>query len=145
MNDSDDLDERVAAKVRSSFAAQSMMGSIGAELVSVAHGIVTITAPVHEGFRQQQDVAHGGLVFTIGDSAAGYAALSTMPLDVEVMTVEMKINLLSPASERLVAEGRVIKPGRRLIVVAADIWDERSNGDRKLVAAMQGTMIPVGL
>ena len=93
--------------------------------------------------RQQHDVGHAALAFAIGDTAAGYAALTLMPDEAEVMTVEMKINLLSPsAGERLVAEGRVIRPGRRLMVVTADVWAE--TGDkRKHVAILQGTMIPV--
>ena len=34
----------------------------------------------------------------------------------------MKVNLLTPASgERLLAEGRVIRPGRRLVVVGAEV------------------------
>ena len=61
----------------------------------------------------------------------------------EVMTVEMKINLLSPATgDRLVAEGRVVKAARRIVVVAADVWAETAAG-RKHVAMLQGTMIPV--
>jgi acyl-coenzyme A thioesterase PaaI-like protein len=61
----------------------------------------------------------------IGDSAAGYSALTLMPEGAEVMTVEMKINLMSPAlGDRLVAEGRVIRGRRRIVVVAADVFAE---------------------
>ncbi len=139
------IDKALETRVRDSFARQSMMNSIGAELVSVGVGKVSIAAPVMQGYCQQQGFAHGGLVFTLGDSAAGYAALSVLPTGVEVMTVELKINLLAPASGRLIAEGRVLKPGRRLIVVAADVWSEDSEGARTQVAALQGTMIPVKL
>ncbi len=66
-----------------------------------------------------------------------------MPEAAEVMTVEMKINLMSPATgDQLVAEGRVIRPGRRIMVVAADVWAETGK-TRKHVAMLQGTMIPV--
>lgn len=62
----------------------------------------------------------------------------------EVMSVEMKINLLAPGrGVRLVAEGRVLKPGRRLVVVTADIWAEAEDGVRSHAAHMLGTMIPV--
>jgi uncharacterized protein (TIGR00369 family) len=130
-------------RIRESFARQSMMATVGAELTAVEPGRVVIAAPVGDGFRQQQGFAHAGLTFTLGDTAAGYAALTVLPPDVEVMTVEMKINLLAPGVGRLVAEGRVLKPGRRLVVVAADVWAEDGKGDRKHVAALQGTMIPV--
>ncbi|MEP1209971.1 MAG: PaaI family thioesterase [Rhizobiaceae bacterium] len=139
------ISQDIEAKIRSSFAAQSMMETFGAELKEVASGNVTVTAPVLEGLRQQQDFAHGGLIFSIGDSAAGYAALSVMPVEAEVLTVEMKINLMSPApaSSMLIAEGRVLKPGRRLVVVASDVWSQSHDGERVQVAALQGTMIPV--
>ena len=132
-----------ADRIRESFERQSMMRSIGARLLRVEPGRVAVGGPVGDGFRQQQGFAHAGLVFALGDNAAGYAALSILPEGVEVMTVEMKINLLAPGAGRLVAEGRVIRPGRRLVVVAADVWAEDAAGERRHVAAMQGTMIPV--
>ncbi|MEP0941434.1 MAG: PaaI family thioesterase [Rhizobiaceae bacterium] len=104
---SDPLDPKVESKVRDSFARQSMMTSVGAHLVSVNHGEVVISAPILDGFRQQQNLAHGGLVFSLGDTAAGFAALSVMPHDMEVVTVEIKINLMAPAEGQLVAVGRV--------------------------------------
>ena len=120
-----------------------MMQTLGAELDSVAEGRVVITAPILPTSLQQQGAGHAGLAFSIGDSAAGYAALTVMPDGAEVMTVEMKINLMAPAlGERLVAEGRVIRPGRRIMVVAADVWAETEDS-RKHVAMLQGTMIPV--
>ncbi len=131
------------ARVRENFARQSMMATIGADLVTVAPGRVVIAAPVGEGFRQQQGFGHAALTFALGDTAAGYAALTVMQPGVDVLTVEMKINLLAPGIGRLVAEGRVIRPGRRLIVVAADVWAEDEKGGRKQVAALQGTMIPI--
>ena len=119
------------------------MTTIHAEIAAIEAGRVVIDAPVAQGFLQQHRFAHGGLVFTLGDTAAGYAALTMLPLDVEVMTVEMKINLLSPGSGKLRAEGRILKAGRRITVVAAEVWAEDSAGKQKQVAALQGTMIPV--
>lgn len=139
------IETEAARRVRESFARQSMMGAVGARVVSVRPGRVTLEAPVRPEFRQQQGFAHGGLIFTLGDCAAGYAALSVMPPDVEVMTAELKINLLAPGQGRLVAEGRVLKPGRRLVVVAADVWAEEEDRARRHVAALQGTMVPVAM
>lgn len=133
----------IERKVRASFAAQTLMTTLGAELLTLAPGFARVRAPILEQSRQQHGAAHAGLTFSIGDSAAGYAALSLMPEDAEVMTVEMKINLLSPATgECLVAEGRVVKPGRRLSIVQAEVFAETA-GDRRQVALLQGTMIPV--
>ncbi|AUH66277.1 phenylacetic acid degradation protein [Paracoccus zhejiangensis] len=133
----------IAAKVRASFDRQTMMQTLGAEMVEIGPGRIIITAPILPTVLQQQGAGHAGLTFSIGDSAAGFAALTLMPSEAEVMTVEMKLNLMSPAiGERLVAEGRVIRPGRRIMVVAADVWAE-TGGARKHVAMLQGTMIPV--
>ena len=131
------------ARIRASFGRQTMMQTLGAALVSIAPGQVSIRAPILPGCLQQHGAGHAGLAFSIGDSAAGYAALSLMPDGAEVMTVEMKINLLSPATgDHLIAEGRVIRPGRRILVVAADVWAVTGT-ERKQVAMLQGTMIPV--
>ena len=133
----------IEARIRDSFDKQTMMQTLGAALDSVTEGRVMIIAPILPTSLQQQGAGHAGLAFSIGDSAAGYSALTMMPDGAEVMTVEMKINLMAPAiGDRLVAEGRVVRAGRRIVVVAADVFAE-VNGARKHVAMMQGTMIPV--
>ena len=130
-------------RIHSSFGAQSMMETLGATLENVTRGSVTITAPILPGAMQQQGFGHAGLTFSIGDSAAGYAALTTLPLDSEVVTAEIKINLLAPAmGHRLIAVGKVVKPGKRLCVVTSEVFAE-TDGTRKLIAILQGTMVPV--
>ncbi|GLO75434.1 thioesterase superfamily protein [Phaeobacter italicus] len=130
-------------RIRNSFASQTMMQTLGAEITDVGQGSVTITAPILPGSRQQHGVAHAALSFAIGDSAAGYAALTLMPEDSEVMTAEMKINLLAPgAGDYLRATGKVIKPGRRLVIVTAEVH-AITGSEEKLVALLQGTMVPV--
>jgi uncharacterized protein (TIGR00369 family) len=129
----------IQPRVADSFARQKMMAAIGAELVHADAGLCRIAAPILPAFTQQHGFGHAALTFSLGDTAAGYAALSVMPDSAEVLTAEMKINLLAPAKgERLVAEGRVLKPGRRLVVIAAEV-----RADDALIAVLQGTMIPV--
>lgn len=133
----------ITDRITASFAAQTMMGTLGAELLEIKEGLVRITAPLLEGTRQQQGFGHAGLTFSIGDSAAGYAALTLLPLDMEVVTAEIKVNLLTPArGDRLIATGRVIKPGKRLSVVTAEVHAE-NEGVQTLIAIFQGTMVPV--
>ncbi|MGR3616799.1 MAG: PaaI family thioesterase [Paracoccaceae bacterium] len=130
-------------RIKDSFARQSLMATFGAELYRVEKGAIEISAPILPTSLQQHGAAHAGLTFAIGDSAAGYSALSMMGQDVEVMTAEMKINLLAPAvGDFLIARGRVIKPGRRLIVVSSEVFSHTAKAE-KLVAIMQGTMVPV--
>lgn len=120
-----------------------MMATLGAELVSAGDGRCVISAPISAGALQQHGAGHAALTFALGDTAAGYAALSTMAEGREVMTAEIKINLLAPAvGDRLIATGEVVKAGRRLVVVRADVEVEQ-DGVRRCVAILQGTMVPV--
>jgi uncharacterized protein (TIGR00369 family) len=139
-----DLDPQIVQKLHASFDSQAMMATLGAKLVSTIPGEVVIEAPILPIATQQHGFGHAGLSFSIGDSAAGYAALSLMPLDREVLTAEIKINLLAPAKgNQLRATGRVLKPGKRLVVVAADVH-AIDQGVETLIAVLQGTMVPVG-
>ncbi|PWE27071.1 phenylacetic acid degradation protein [Pararhodobacter marinus] len=136
-------DISMETRVRASFAQQTMMQTLAASLISVEPGRCVIRAPIVDHLRQQHGAAHAGLAFTLGDTAAGYAALSMMPGDTEVMTVEMKINLLSPAlGEALEAVGQVMRAGKRLTIVTAEVFALQGE-TRKSVALLQGTMIPV--
>ena len=106
-----------ANRVRSSFAHQSLMNLIGAELVRVLAGEVEIEIPFRQDLTQQHGFLHAGVIAAIVDSACGYAALSLMPARASVLTVEFKVNLLAPAKgERFVARGKVVKPGRTITV-----------------------------
>ncbi len=141
--DWDPLDPEIEARVRASFAAQGLMQTFGARIARLGRGRVTIAAPIGPGVTQQMGFAHAGLSFAIGDSAAGYAALSALEMGAEVLTSEMKIHLLAPArGETLEAHGRVIRAGRRLVVVAADIH-ALDRGERRHVATLLGSMIPI--
>ena len=129
------------ARVRGSFARQNAMGLIGARVTRVEPGRVEIELPVREDLGQQHGFVHGGIVGMIADSAGGYAAFTLMPADASVLTVEYKVNMLAPAEgDLLIARGEVLKPGRTLSVVRADVWARR--GDRETrVAAMQQTLM----
>lgn len=129
--------------IRDSFARQGLMTSFHAEILHIGLGQVILRMPITEAVGQQHGFAHAGASFALGDSAAGYAALSTMPEGSEVLTIEMKINLIAPASGHVLrATGEVLKSGRRLSVVRATVEVEAKDGTRKPVALLQGTMIP---
>ncbi len=132
-------------RIQTSFARQTLMQTFGASLESVSKGSVVIAAPILPGARQQHGYAHAGLTFALGDAAAGYAALTHLPEDQEVMTAEVKINLLAPGKgEQLRATGTVLKPGRRLVVVTAQVHALEA-GKETLIAQLQGTMVPVAI
>jgi uncharacterized protein (TIGR00369 family) len=134
-------DPDYAQRVARSFAKQGIMGTLGASLQRVAPGEVDIVLPIGPAVAQQHGFAHAGAVSTIADSAAGFAALTLMPVSTGVLTAEFKINLMSPAAgERLVACGRVIKAGRLLTIAQAEVFAE-TDGSRKLVALLTSTLV----
>jgi uncharacterized protein (TIGR00369 family) len=138
------LNPSFAEDVAASFAQQSIMNLIGARLSLVEPGIVEITLPYRDDLTQQNGYLHAGIVTTIADSACGYAAYSLMPAGAGVLSVEFKVNLLRPAQgESFVARAEVIKAGRTLTVVRADVFGIVRETERALVATMQGTMICV--
>ena len=131
-------------EIKASFAKQTIMALIGAELTRVEPGVVEITLPYRADLAQQHGYLHAGIVTTIADSACGYAAYSLMPPESEVLSVEFKVNLLRPAQgERFVATAEVVKSGKTLTVVRADVFGVDHEGQRQLIATMLGTMICV--
>jgi len=130
-----------AQEIEQSFAKQTIMGLIGAELTRIEPGVIEITLPYRADLAQQHGYLHAGIVTTIADSACGYAAYSLMPLNSEVLSVEFKVNLLRPAKgETFSAVAEVVKAGKTLTVVRADVFGIEQER-RELVATMLGTMI----
>jgi uncharacterized protein (TIGR00369 family) len=128
-------------RVRDSFARQSIMRLLGARLSEVVPGRVTITLPYRHDLCQQHGFFHAGVTSTIADSAGGYAGFTLFPAESSVMTVEFKINFLAPADgELLRAEGRVVRPGRRLTVCDVDVLAEKG-GNTTLCARLTQTLI----
>ena len=130
-----------ADEIKQSFAKQTIMGLIGAELTRVEPGVIEITLPYRADLTQQHGYLHAGIVTTIADSASGYAAYSLMPPNSEVLSVEFKVNLLRPAKgETFSAVAEVVRSGKTLTVVRADVF-AMDRERRDLVATMLGTMI----
>jgi uncharacterized protein (TIGR00369 family) len=137
------LDPDFERKVRESFARQRAMATLGASLARVVPGEVDVTLPFRADLTQQHGFLHGGVITAVVDSACGYAALSLMPAGTAVLTVEFKVNLVSPGrGDRFLARGRVIRPGRTLMVCAGEmVVDEPGAG--QVVALMQATMMVI--
>ena len=132
------------ARVRSSFARQKVMATIGAELTRVNLGEVEIEMPFRGDLTQQHGFLHAGIISTALDSACGYAAYSVMPADAAVLTIEFKVNLLSPGKgERFLFRGQVTKPGRTIIVADGQAYAYDAEGEARMIATMTGTMMVV--
>lgn len=136
-----ETDAQIAERVRRDAKKQAFLKTIGAELTAIHRGYAEFCIALRPELTQQHGFSHAGVITTIADVAAGYAAYSLMPAASEVLSVEFKVNLLRPSvGERLVARARVIKPGRTLTVVHSDVY-ALANDTEKHVASFQGTMI----
>ena len=117
------------------------MRTLGASLEAIESGTVTVGCPYDERLTQQHGLLHGGVLASLVDVACGYAALTMMPADREVLTVEFKIHFLKPAkTERLIAVGQVIQAGRTLTVCEGSVFDATRS---RVLARMTATMMSV--
>ena len=135
-------DPNYADRVRASFARQEIMHTLGATLIRVEPGLVEVELPFRDDLTQQHGFLHAGVITTIIDSACGYAALSLMPAQSGVLSVEYKANFLAPArGSRFVAMGRVLRAGRTIIVCAGDVMalQDDGGGPEAVVATMLAT------
>ena len=114
--------EEQQERVRSSFAKQGLMATLGANLGSISPGMVEIALSADPAISQQHGFVHGGAVSAIADSAAGDAALTLMPADTGVLTPSSRHLLAPAAGERIVARGRVVKAGRTLTLAQGEVF-----------------------
>ncbi len=116
------LDPHYEERIQASFARQAFMAFIGARLVEVRPGYCEIHVLYKRELTQQHGYFHAGVIGTLADNTSGYAAYTLMRADASVLTVEYKLNLLSPGEgELLIARGAVVKPWRTLTVCRSDV------------------------
>ena len=121
------------------------MKLLGAELERVEPGVVQIGLAFRPELSQQHGFFHGGVLTTIADSSAGYAAFTLFPADAGVLTVEFKVNLLAAADgERLTAVGEVIRSGRTLTVCRLDVHVDKDGRRTHCATGLQTMMSLVG-
>ena len=138
-------DPNYEARVRTSFEKQEAMKTVGAHLVNLSPGEVVIEFPYHQSLTQQNGYIHAGIVTTVVDSACGYAAYTLMPAGSDVLSIEFKVNFMSPAKgETFRAIGKVLKSGRTITVCTGDVI-AIEKGKETVVATMQATMICLAL
>jgi uncharacterized protein (TIGR00369 family) len=134
-----DIDETL----RNGFRQAPFIAHLGIELESLAAGCCEASLAIQPWHLQQTRVVHAGVIATLADHCAGAAASTDLPAGEFVVTAEYKINLLRGArGETLRCRAEVLKPGRRLAVVEAQVWSETA-GRTELVAKLNATMAVV--
>ncbi len=98
--------------------------------------------PFDNRLTQQNGYLHAGVVTTMLDSACGYAAFTLVPAGSNILSVEFKVNLLSPAKgDAFLATGRVLKAGKALTICEGELTATEGEGEEKVVAIMTATMM----
>ena len=135
-------DEAVAYMREVSVARSGFSSWLGVEPLRVWEGESELLLEMRPELTQYHGFAHGAIVGLMADNACAWAAASVAG---DVVTGGYSINLVAPArGQRLRARGTVVKPGRRQVVVRADVWAENDGADPVLVAVAQATVVPVG-
>ena len=130
-------------RIRRSFERQGAMKTIGAELTRVEQAMVEIELPFDPKLTQQHGLLHAGVISAALDAAGTYAAYTTVAPDVSLLTIEFKVNLMSPGrGERFLFRGEITKPGSTIIVADGRAY-AISDGPAKLIASMTGTMMVI--
>jgi uncharacterized protein (TIGR00369 family) len=129
-------DSDLVSRIRRKLERQNFMHLIGADITCIEPGRIEATLALGEQHQQQRGFAHGGLVATMADLAAGFAAITLVPDGVGVVTAELKVSYLNPGvGTQLKAIGWVLKAGRRLHFCEAEVWC-----DDVLIAKATATM-----
>ena len=124
-------------------AVQGFTAHCGLEPVALEPGRFVTRVRIQDCHLQQDGFVHAGVMATMADHTAGYASFSLVPPDQRILTVEYKINFLSPASgDYLECRSRVIKPGKTLLVTESEVYAVRGENE-DLVAKALLTMAAV--
>ena len=99
---------------------------LGIELDEIDAGVATLSFEIKPELKQNHGVVHGGAIASLIDSATAFAIISLLPTDEHATTVDLTISYLRPLTQgRARAVARVIRSGKRLIVVTAELFDDR--------------------
>ena len=136
------LSEERAAFLERDFY-QGFVKTCGINLDELERGRAQSSVEITEAHNQQDDFVHAGVMATMADHTAGYAAFSVVPEDSRILTLEFKINFLRPAiGTRLICRAQVVKDGKNILVADSEVYSER-DGIEKLAAKALVTLMAV--
>ncbi|MGG7517457.1 PaaI family thioesterase [Allorhizobium undicola] len=119
------------------------MEMLGAELTRISHKLVEIELPFDQKLTQQHGFLHAGIISAALDTACSYAAYTVLEADASLLTIEFKVNMMSPGrGERFLFRGEITKPGSTIIVADGRGY-AIGDGPAKLIASMTSTMMVI--
>ncbi|HEY3037637.1 MAG TPA: PaaI family thioesterase [Pyrinomonadaceae bacterium] len=111
---------------------------LGIEIDEVSSGTATLGLTIRKQLTQNHGVVHGGAIASLIDTATAFAIISLLAPRERVTTVDLAISYLRPLTEgRVTAVAKVLRSGKRLFVVSAEVLDK----DGKLASTALTTYI----
>ncbi len=112
--------------IRDKFETNAFPRSLGIELDSIEQGRARLSLEVGSQHLQLAGIMHGGAIATLIDTAVAFAIVGASEPHARFTTVEMKVNYLSAIREgRVIADARLIRDGRRIVVAECDLFDSK--------------------
>ena len=122
---------------------QGFPARCGFEVDRVAYGLFESSLEIRPDHSQQDGFVHAGVIATMADHTAGYAAYTTVSEKYQILTIEFKINFFKPAvGETIVCRSKVINNGRKIKVSESEIFSVSKNQE-KLVSKAMVTLIAI--
>ena len=120
---------------------QFFMQLLGFKVSKIEEGIIEGFLELQDAHKQHKGFVHGGVVATVADIVAGFAAVSLVQKEQHVVTVELKVSYLNPGmGEKLFAKGWVLKQGRKLNFCEAEVYSISGENAPVLIAKASATM-----
>jgi len=136
------LTDAELARVQQLFQRVRYAKVIGIELDEVSRGLVKMHLDARDDLRQVNDVLHGGSIASLIDTAAAFAVITLIEAHQSATTTDLTIHFLRPVDcGRITAVARVLRSGRRLLVVTIDVFDSAQN----LISTAVTTYIRISL
>jgi uncharacterized protein (TIGR00369 family) len=138
------MDDEWARFLRRDFV-QGFPAYCGYEVDLVGDGEFHTSLKVRPDHRQQDGFVHAGVIATMADHTAGYAAFTTVTAEFRILTIEFKINYFRPATDEIIAcRSKVIKRGKKIIVSESEVYSVSGTYERLVSKAMVTLMaVPV--
>ena len=124
MND-ESLTPEEEQRIKEAFNAVPFAHLLGIELGEMKRGAATLHLEVSDDLRQNNGVIHGGVVASLADTAAAFAILTLLKPTETTTTIDLTVHYLRPLLRgRISARARVVRAGRRVLVISIDILNE---------------------
>lgn len=117
--------------------SRGFIKDVGFKAIHMKRGYLESRLKIQNRHRQQDNYIHAGVIATMADHTAGYAAFSLVPEDHRILTIEFKINFLEPAyGDALICRSRIIREGGQILVGESEVFDQRKDGEKLIAKAM---------